>query len=335
MRGRADERQPGHRGALHREPAQQAAASARSSRRTRRWRSGSAACASSTPRTASTTVGLATGRGIRRRAGEAAAGGGTQEALYRELDLELSWSERELPERERTKHVHRLHPYLGKFVPQLVEALLDRYVPAGRPCARPLRRLGDDARAGARVRLRRGRRRRRRLQRAARWRQDARATTSTRSRRELQRRARRGSAARAEPADRLRSRLVRPCRPPPSCCTSGRSSTELEHADVLARRPRARGALGAADDALRSRLPARAAAWTSTGATSTGACAGRSRSANKFLARYLPRHARADPRVRAACATRSAARSSCTATRASSSSAGRTTASSPRRRTRG
>ena len=52
----------------------------------------------------------------------------TQEALYGELDLALSWSERELPERERTKHVHRLHPYLGKFVPQLVEALLERYV---------------------------------------------------------------------------------------------------------------------------------------------------------------------------------------------------------------
>ena len=57
----------------------------------------------------------------------------TQEALYGELDLALSWSERELPERERTKHVHRLHPYLGKFVPQLVEALLERYVrPGGR-----------------------------------------------------------------------------------------------------------------------------------------------------------------------------------------------------------
>ena len=55
----------------------------------------------------------------------------TQEALYGELDLALSWSESELPERERTKHVHRLHPYLGKFVPQLVEAMLDRYVPAG------------------------------------------------------------------------------------------------------------------------------------------------------------------------------------------------------------
>jgi SAM-dependent methyltransferase len=57
----------------------------------------------------------------------------TQDALYRSLDLELSWSEAQLPERERTKHVHRLHPYLGKFIPQLVEALLDRYVsPGGR-----------------------------------------------------------------------------------------------------------------------------------------------------------------------------------------------------------
>jgi DNA methylase len=52
----------------------------------------------------------------------------TQDALYRRIDLELSWSERELPERERTKHVHRLHPYLGKFIPQLVEALLERHL---------------------------------------------------------------------------------------------------------------------------------------------------------------------------------------------------------------
>ena len=55
----------------------------------------------------------------------------TQEALYQAHDLELSWSEASLPERERTKHVHRLHPYLGKFIPQLVETLLDRHVPAG------------------------------------------------------------------------------------------------------------------------------------------------------------------------------------------------------------
>jgi DNA modification methylase len=56
----------------------------------------------------------------------------TQDALYGgQVDHALSWSEAELPERERTKHVHRLHPYLGKFVPQLVEALLDRYVVEG------------------------------------------------------------------------------------------------------------------------------------------------------------------------------------------------------------
>ena len=51
----------------------------------------------------------------------------TQDELYATLDLELSWSERALPERERTKHVHRLHPYHGKFIPQLVEVLLGRY----------------------------------------------------------------------------------------------------------------------------------------------------------------------------------------------------------------
>ena len=56
----------------------------------------------------------------------------TQDALYRRIDLDLSWSERDLPERVRTKHVHRLHPYLGKFIPQLVEALLARHVPKGR-----------------------------------------------------------------------------------------------------------------------------------------------------------------------------------------------------------
>jgi DNA methylase len=55
----------------------------------------------------------------------------TQEALYAEIDLDLSWSEAQLPERQRTKHVHRLHPYLGKFIPQLVEELFRRHVPPG------------------------------------------------------------------------------------------------------------------------------------------------------------------------------------------------------------
>jgi DNA methylase len=51
----------------------------------------------------------------------------TQDALYAEMDLELSWSENALPQVERTKHVHSLHPYLGKFIPQLVETFLHRY----------------------------------------------------------------------------------------------------------------------------------------------------------------------------------------------------------------
>lgn len=52
--------------------------------------------------------------------------GQTQDALYAEIDLELSWSESALPQAERTKHVHALHPYLGKFIPQLVETFLRR-----------------------------------------------------------------------------------------------------------------------------------------------------------------------------------------------------------------
>ena len=55
----------------------------------------------------------------------------TQRALYDELDLELSWSEDALPQAERTKHVHKLHPYLGKFIPQLVETFLRRHFRAG------------------------------------------------------------------------------------------------------------------------------------------------------------------------------------------------------------
>ncbi|MFQ5891285.1 MAG: DNA methyltransferase, partial [Candidatus Methanofastidiosia archaeon] len=32
---------------------------------------------------------------------------------------------------ERTKYVHRLHPYLGKFIPQLVEVFLQKYFKKG------------------------------------------------------------------------------------------------------------------------------------------------------------------------------------------------------------
>ena len=43
--------------------------------------------------------------------------------------LNLNWRESDLPEYQRTKHVHRLHPYLGKFIPQLVEIFLRKYKP--------------------------------------------------------------------------------------------------------------------------------------------------------------------------------------------------------------
>lgn len=37
----------------------------------------------------------------------------------------------DVPEHQRTKHVHRLHPYLGKFIPQLVEWFLRRFFKEG------------------------------------------------------------------------------------------------------------------------------------------------------------------------------------------------------------
>ncbi len=61
----------------------------------------------------------------------ASVAGRTQEALYAEIDLDLSWSEDALPQVERTKHVHSLHPYLGKFIPQLVEVFLRRHFRPG------------------------------------------------------------------------------------------------------------------------------------------------------------------------------------------------------------
>jgi len=48
----------------------------------------------------------------------------------RKLGEDLNWhlSFVEYKESERTKHVHRLHPYKGKFIPQLVEYFLDAHV---------------------------------------------------------------------------------------------------------------------------------------------------------------------------------------------------------------
>ena len=38
--------------------------------------------------------------------------------------IDLSFAD--IPEWKRTKHVHRLHPYLGKFIPQLVEVFFKK-----------------------------------------------------------------------------------------------------------------------------------------------------------------------------------------------------------------
>ena len=42
-------------------------------------------------------------------------------------DLNWALSFDNLPEKETTKHVHRLHPYKGKYIPQLVEYFLDNH----------------------------------------------------------------------------------------------------------------------------------------------------------------------------------------------------------------
>jgi len=48
----------------------------------------------------------------------------------KKLGKDLNWhlSFVEYKESERTKHVHRLHPYKGKFIPQLVEYFLDSHI---------------------------------------------------------------------------------------------------------------------------------------------------------------------------------------------------------------
>src|SRR3954471_22683735 len=63
--------------------------------------------------------------------------GTSQAALYGRIDLALSWSEQQLPQRERTKHVHGIHPSLGKFVPQLAEELLRRHLRPGQTVLDP------------------------------------------------------------------------------------------------------------------------------------------------------------------------------------------------------
>ena len=56
---------------------------------------------------------------------------GRRESAYKsELGSDLNWrlSFEEHKEAETTKHVHRLHPYKGKFIPQLVEYFIDPHV---------------------------------------------------------------------------------------------------------------------------------------------------------------------------------------------------------------
>ncbi|MBW8011953.1 MAG: site-specific DNA-methyltransferase [Chloroflexi bacterium] len=48
-----------------------------------------------------------------------------KQQLGEDLNWQLSFDK--VREKERTKHVHRLHPYKGKFIPQLVEYFLDAH----------------------------------------------------------------------------------------------------------------------------------------------------------------------------------------------------------------
>lgn len=51
---------------------------------------------------------------------------GWKKSLGNDVDWHLSFTQ--YKESERTKHVHRLHPYKGKFIPQLVEYFLDSHI---------------------------------------------------------------------------------------------------------------------------------------------------------------------------------------------------------------
>lgn len=52
-----------------------------------------------------------------------------EQAWREQLGDDLNWalSFEQYKESETTKHVHRLHPYKGKFIPQLVEYFLDTH----------------------------------------------------------------------------------------------------------------------------------------------------------------------------------------------------------------
>jgi len=56
---------------------------------------------------------------------------GLREFVWKnKLGKDLNWvlSFDDLREKDTTKHVHRLHPYKGKFIPQLVEYFIDDHI---------------------------------------------------------------------------------------------------------------------------------------------------------------------------------------------------------------
>jgi len=58
-----------------------------------------------------------------------------REKNIQNFGVDLSFAD--VPEWKRTKHVHRLHPYLGKFIPQLVEIFLKKYFKRGQTILDP------------------------------------------------------------------------------------------------------------------------------------------------------------------------------------------------------
>ena len=202
----------------------------------------------------------------------------TQDALYADIDLALSWSERDLPERERTKHVHRLHP-----VPRQVHPAARRG-PARRGTSGPGGACSTRSPARARRSSRRSRAgstrpasTSRRSTACSMRRQDARATTRSCWSRSCATRCAL-DAGEATPAGATPLRRDAGSRRRPRAELLGFRALigELRARGRAARRARARRAFGAADDALRPRLPARRRSSSRTGATSTGASAGRS-----------------------------------------------------------
>ena len=184
----------------------------------------------------------------------------TQDELYATLDLDLSWSETALPERERTKHVDRSTRTTGsssRSSSRFSSTATSR--PAGTSSIRSAAR--DDARAGARVGVRRDRRRHRRVQLPPHAGQDG-AVRPRRARGGAARRVRSHREPRAAPRARaaapLSARLVRAgrggraLRVPRS--DPGVPPRRRAPRDPLARRP-----LGPARGALRPRGAARAA----------------------------------------------------------------------------